>query len=204
MVKASYKCSKCSRKFKMPAHLARHMNTIHASAATKAKRKAAGKGKRRVGRPRGSVTGRPVRTAAAWSSMGDAASRLLSDMQTFHGDLLSRRNSLDSEIDSLARAMDALGGSGGATKTPAKRKIGRPAGPGRPRGSAPREGSLKNYIVRVLKQNSKPLSPNDIGIRVVKAGFKTKAKDLTKAVSNTLPQLGNVKRIGFGMYKIGR
>ena len=100
--------------------------------------------------------------------------------------------------------MDALGGSGGATKTPAKRKIGRPAGPGRPRGSAPREGSLKNYIVRVLKQNSKPLSPNDIGIRVVKAGFKTKAKDLTKAVSNTLPQLGNVKRIGFGMYKIGR
>ena len=36
------------------------------------------------------------------------------------------------------------------------------------------------------------------------AGFKTKAKDITKAVSNTLPQLGNVKRIGFGMYKMGR
>ena len=204
MARASLKCSKCTRKFKMPAHLARHMNTIHASAASKAKRKAAGKGKRRVGRPRGPAVGRPVRTVAARSSMGDPASRLLSDMQTFHGDLLSRRNSLDSEIDGLARAMEALGGSGRTTRTTTKRKVGRPAGPGRPRGSAPREGSLKSFIVRVLKQNSKPLSPNDIGTRVVKAGFKTKAKDITKAVSNTLPQLNNVKRIGFGMYKMGR
>ncbi|MCH7870338.1 MAG: hypothetical protein IID33_01430 [Planctomycetes bacterium] len=136
--------------------------------------------------------------------MGDAASRLLSDMQTFHGDLLSRRNSLDSEIDGLARAMEAFGGSGGTTPSRGTRKVGRPAGSGRPRGSAPREGSLKSFIVRVLKQNSKPLSPNDIGTRVVKAGFKTKAKDITKAVSNTLPQLNNVKRIGFGMYKMGR
>ena len=187
MARASLKCSKCTRKFKMPAHLARHMNTIHASAASKAKRKAAGKGKRRVGRPRGPAVGRPVRTVAARSSMGDAASRLLSDMQTVRGDLLSRRNSLDSEIDGLARAMEALGGSGRTTRTTTKRKVGRPAGPGRPRGSAPREGSLKSFIVRVLK-----------------AGFKTKAKDITKAVSNTLPQLNNVKRIGFGMYKMGR
>lgn len=204
MPRASLKCTKCSRKFNMPAHLARHMNTIHATAASKAKRKAAGKGKRRVGRPRGPAAGRPVRTSVARSSMGDAASRLLSDMQAFQNNLLSQRNSLDSEIDSLARAMEAFGGSAGATRTPAKRKVGRPAGRGRPRGAAPREGSLKSYIVRVLKQNSKPLSPNDIGTRVVKAGFKTKAKDITKAVSNTLPQLGNIKRIGFGMYKLGR
>ena len=208
MARASYKCSKCKRKFKMPAHLARHMNTIHASAASRAKSKAAAKGKRRVGRPRGPAAGRPVRTTAARSIMGGAASRLLSDMQVFQNDLLSQRNSLDSEIDSLARAMDALGGAGGSTRSMTKRKVGRPvgrpSGKGRPRGSAPREGSLKSFIVRVLKQNSKPLSPNDIGTRVVKAGFKTKAKDITKAVSNTLPQLGNVKRIGFGKYKMGR
>ena len=100
--------------------------------------------------------------------------------------------------------MDAMGGSAGASRASAPRKLGRPAGSGRPRGSGPREGSLKSFIVKVLKQVSKPLSPNDIGVRVVKAGFKTKAKDITKAVSNTLPQLGNVKRIGFGKYKIGR
>ena len=197
MARASYKCSKCKRKFKMPAHLARHMNTIHASAAAKAKSKAAGKG--RVGRPTSASS-----TGTARGRMGDATSRLLNDMHAFQNDLIVQRNSLDSEIDGLAKAMNALGGSGGATRTSAKGKVGRPAGKARPSGSAPREGSLKSYIVRVLKQNSKPLSPSDIGIRVVKAGFKSKAKDITKAVSNTLPKLGKVKRIGFGMYKIGR
>lgn len=196
----SYKCSKCTRKFGMPAHLARHMNTIHASGASKAKAKAKARAKAaskgRVGRPRN--------TAVARGPVGDAASRLLSDMQSFHGDLLAQRNSLDSEIDGLARAMDALGGSAGTARSTASRKVGRPVGSGRPRGAGPRAGSLKSFIVKVLNQVSKPLSPNDIGVRVVKAGFKTKAKDITKAVSNTLPQLGNVKRIGFGMYKLGR
>ncbi len=47
------------------------------------------------------------------------------------------------------------------------------------------------------------MSPNDIGLSVKKAGFKTKAKDITKAVSNVLPELKMVKRVGFGMYTTG-
>lgn len=38
--KGAYKCSKCDRKFSMPAHLTRHMNAIH---GTGKKKKVAGK-----------------------------------------------------------------------------------------------------------------------------------------------------------------
>ena len=38
--------------------------------------------------------------------------------------------------------------------------------------------------------------------RVKKAGFKTKAKNLTKAVSNKLPDLKSVKRVGYGKYQL--
>jgi hypothetical protein len=46
------------------------------------------------------------------------------------------------------------------------------------------------------------MSLQDIGTRVKKAGYKTKAKDLTGAVSSTLPALKNVKRIGYGKYQL--
>lgn len=36
MPKKKFKCSKCDRSFSMPAHLARHMNTIHATGKPKA------------------------------------------------------------------------------------------------------------------------------------------------------------------------
>ena len=70
-------------------------------------------------------------------------------------------------------------------------------------GSGGREGSLKSYMVKILRQRSRPMSPRDIAARIVKAGYKSKAKDLTKAVSNALPQLRGVKKVGFGMYKMG-
>ena len=38
--------------------------------------------------------------------------------------------------------------------------------------------------------------------KIVLAGYKSKAKDLTKAVSNALPQLKGIKKIGFGKYKM--
>ena len=66
MPKKSFKCSKCPRSFSMAAHLARHMNSTHASpqkkGAAKRKRKAKRRGKvtkakrvmaRRAGRPKG-------------------------------------------------------------------------------------------------------------------------------------------------------
>jgi len=61
-VKGSFKCPKCDRTFSMAAHLARHMNSVHASKGKKkaAKRKVAERRKspkvrpgRRPGRPKG-------------------------------------------------------------------------------------------------------------------------------------------------------
>lgn len=73
---------------------------------------------------------------------------------------------------------------------------------GRPKGSGPRSGSLKDVIAKVLSQRATPLSPQQISQAVVKAGYKSKAQDLTKAVSNVLPDVKGVKRLGFGKYTV--
>ncbi len=201
MPKILLRCSKCERKFSMPAHLGRHMKAIHGSKGrTKSFRKTASSAKRPVGRPRAAgvkSARRPkVRYGVIRKSAAEATFVLLGDMQTYHDNLLSQRMSLDSQIDRLATAMTALSGAPKAVSTYKKTRMGRP------KGSGGREGSLKNFIVRVLRQHTKPMRPSDIGARVVKAGFKTKAKDITKAVSNTIPELKNVKRVGFGLYKL--
>jgi hypothetical protein len=46
------------------------------------------------------------------------------------------------------------------------------------------------------------MGPNEIGASVIRAGYRTKSKDLTKAVSNTLPQIKRIRRVGFGAYRI--
>lgn len=198
----SFKCTKCNRTFSMAAHLARHMNTIHG--AKKGKRPTARKAKkvgRRVGRPKGvrarAVARRRPRVRRAARSVAGVSARLLSDMRAYHGELLVQRASLDGQINAVAAAMQALGVSGPKTR---KRRVYKKRG--RPAGKGVRAGSLKDYIVRVLRQSARPMSPRDIGASVVRAGFKTKAKDITKAVSNTLPQLTGIKKMGFGMYQL--
>ena len=166
MPKAKFRCKRCKRSFSMAAHLARHMNTIHATTKRKA--------------------------SATSGSEG-----IIDAMQNHHNELLAERTSLDAQIDAFARAMETIGA---ATPTGVTRPAGKKRG--RPVGSVGRPGSLKSYIDRVLRQSYKPMSLKDIGTRVKKAGFKTKAKDLTKAVSNTLPGLKKVKRVGYGKYQL--
>ena len=48
MARQRFKCSKCDRSFSMAAHLARHMNSTHASP----QKKAAAKRKRKAKRPK--------------------------------------------------------------------------------------------------------------------------------------------------------
>lgn len=201
MPRATLKCSKCSRKFGMAAHLARHMSAIHhvASARPNAAAKAKKTG-RRPGRPKGVRSkvavhakrgnGRRIQFA------GDGPARVLHEMQAYHSALMTEHTSLQARMDALTNAMATLG-----TVTPSapKRKT---AKRGRPVGSGVRPGSLKDHIVRVLRQTSRPMGPRDISAKVLKAGFKTKAKDISKAVSNKLPELKSVKKVGFGLYRI--
>lgn len=198
MAKSSFKCTKCSRSFSMPAHLARHMNTIHARKAAKKVLKA--KAKRKPGRPklrkaaaRARTVGRPRTVSAAPARAGEGAVGLVRGMQAYHGELMARREQIETEIGAITSALDAMGGGLKAVTVRPKR--------GRPRGTGPRTGSLKDFIGKVLRQTGRPLSPKDIANTVRKVGYRSKAKDLTKAVSNMLPQMKGVKKVGFGMYR---
>ena len=81
MAKKSFKCSKCHRSFGMAAHLARHMNSTHASpkkkAAAKRKRAAKKKGGVRKVKAR---RGKRVGSKAGLRSMSvEALSQLIAD-----------------------------------------------------------------------------------------------------------------------------
>lgn len=195
MAKGKLRCSRCDRTFSMAAHLARHMNTMHKRGRgmkTAARLGAPSGGKRRVGRPR------LVRSVAgAVSSPG--AVQLLKQMEAFHTELSAQRSQIDAQISSIESALNAMGSAPTVRSAPV-----RVASTGRRRISGgaggARAGSLKDRIVKVLRQRSKPMTPRDIAGAVKGAGYKTKAKDLTKAVSNALPEMKIVKRVGRGLY----
>ncbi len=196
MPKAKFRCKRCKRSFIMAAHLARHMTTIHATkkrqvSTTTAKKKAKrSRVIRSVAASRAKIG--PIRVFSTSESEG-----IIDAMQTHHSGLLAQRSSLDAQIDAFAQAMKTIGAAtptGGTRRAYKKR--------GRPVEAVGRAGSLKTYIVRVLRQASKPISRQDIGTRVKKAGYKTKTKNLTKAVSNAIPSLKNVKRVGYGQYQL--
>ena len=199
MAGGKFKCPKCDRSFSMAAHLARHVNAIHrrkkgAATAKKRRVKARATGVRKVGRPTGIRRRKAIRTTLA----RPGAVQLISSMQAYHSDLVARREGIEAEITAIGQAIEAMGIVPAPRALRAKR--GRPVG--RPAGRPAREGSLKTYIVKVLGQRSTAMSPKDIAARIVKAGYRSKAKDLTKAVSNTLPQLKQVKKVGFGKYRV--
>jgi len=184
MARAKLKCTKCDRKFSMPAHLARHMKSIHGIGGG-GSAKVSGRG---PGRPKGSKNKTTI-SSGAYSVSGPG--EIVQNLENYRRDLENQRQQIDHALEGITTALRAFGSS----FTP-KRPVGRP------RGSSPRSGSLKNYIIDVLKNAKEPMSPRDISAATIKAGYKTKSGDLTKAVSNALPQIGQAKRIGFGMYKI--
>ena len=182
MAKGAIKCPKCDRTFSMPAHLARHTNTIHGG-GRKAGR--AGGMKRRLGRP--------PRAASAAGAGAEGAIRVLKEMETYRDTLLMQRSSIECQIAGIENAMNAMG------TMPIARPVGKRRG--RPAGKGGRSGSLKDMIVKVLRQRSKPLTPQAIAESVVSAGYSTSSKNLTKAVSNALPTLKMVKKVDRGLYQ---
>ena len=197
MAKAAFKCPKCDRSFSMKAHLARHTNTIHASPK---RRKAAAKKRARRAKLAGKkrVVKRKARVPSARKAPVGGGSRVLREMKVYHADLAAMRSSLDAQIGAIEAAMEALTGiRAKAAPRPKRRAPAR----GRGRGRAGRAGSLKDSVVGVLRKHRTPMSPRELSSAVVRAGYKTKAKDLTKAISNILPQLKMVKKVGRGMYR---
>lgn len=177
MPRKKFKCQKCKRTFSMAAHLGRHMNTMHG----------AGGARRRV-------LGRSSMSRGAIAS-GAGASHLLSGMRDYHDELVAKRDQIDRELSAINDAMTALGEVPPASRGSVRGR--------RPRGAGGhRDGSLKSFIVNVLGRQSTPATPKEIAAKVVQAGYKSRAQDLTKAVSNALPELNEVKRVGFGKYSL--
>lgn len=117
-------------------------------------------------------------------------------MQRYQQELITYRQALNDQIEALQRSMEQLGAAVATTPTPlGKDRRGRPSG---------RPGSLKSYIVKVLRQSGRPLSPKEIASRAKRAGYKSKAQDLSKAVGNALPDMREVKKAGFGQYRLAR
>lgn len=195
MTPGTFKCPKCDRSFTMAAHLGRHANTIHGSRKRPkpvSKRKTGSARTRRIGRPKGSRSSN--RSFARTSgSTGVGVTRLLSQMQSFYSELTARRSNLDAQIAGMEGAINILGAAPRARAT--GRKLGRPAA------SGSRTGSLKDTIVRVLRQRAVALSPREIAAKVVQSGYKTSTKNLTKAISNTLPEINTVRKVGRGLYR---
>ncbi len=200
MAKGKFKCSKCDRSFSMAAHLARHKSTIHAAKASRKlgkKKTRRRKAKREVGRPKGSkkkVRRAKVARRAARRPLTRGAAGLIRELQVRQRQLSGQQAALEAQITAIDNAIQALGGAAKA----------KPAGKGR-RGSTrrggPRPGSLKDYILRVLRGKVRPMSPAKIAARVKKAGYKTKTKNLPNMVSNALGQIRGVKKVGRGLYR---
>ena len=172
--KKTHKCTRCDRKFSMAAHLARHMNTLHASK----KVKAANKG-------RASVATRAKRGAG--SGLGGVLGRL----KAYRDQLTDRRNEIDNRIQAIDAALAALGAG-----------IARPVAVRRRRGKGRRSGSLKDHIARVLRGRSKGLSVKNIVAAVIKAGYESKDKNLDHAVGKALADMENITRIERGVYRL--
>lgn len=217
MAEAEFKCPKCDRTFSMAAHLARHDSTAHAAKTRKktAKKKARKrKAKRKVGRPKvakkkagkrrakgkvrrgkGKKKVRQAKVArrATRRPLARGTAGLMREMQVHQRQLSAQQADLEAQVTAIDNAIETLGGAAKTT----------PAGRGR-RGRArrgARPGSLKDFILRVLRGKVRPMSPAKIAARVKKAGFKTKTKDLPKMVSNALGQMRGVKKAGRGLYR---
>ncbi len=185
MAAKKFRCSKCKRSFSMAAHLARHEAAIH--------------GRRKSGASKSARPKTAGRASAVGSMEPESAGHLVSNMQCFYDSLVARREEMDAEITALGDAINVMANVSG----PTKRAPGRAPSvktKGTVRGA--RAGSLKTFIVKVMGQRSTPMGPRDIAARVKQSGYKSKAQDLTKAVSNALPQLKQVRKVGFGQYQI--
>jgi len=107
-------------------------------------------------------------------------------------ELLGQRAHLDAQIAAVDQALHALG------TTPAPLSAGRR---GRVAGGGPREGSLKDFIARVLKSGG-VMAVKDITDGVMQAGYQTKNRTLAKSVGIALTEMSNVEKVARGQFRL--
>ena len=226
-----HKCTACGKSFSMAAHWARHRNSAHnAKRAGRPPRRGATNGASFNGNGMSfahDVVGQAhsAKAGLVMDELNALRNDLLAQREAIEEEIVRVDDALGIMGESSAVLAPSTSRPARAARTATRGRPGRPAGkrgpgrppkhaasaassatgrkrgPGRPKGST-KEGSLPDVIVKVLAASKKPLSPKQISAAAKKRGYKTKAKDLSKAVSNALPNITKVKKAKFGMYEI--
>ena len=141
---------------------------------------------------------RRKRAARARPGAAVRAGGLVAQMRAYRAGLMNQQAALQAEIDGLTAALEALGGAA----RPRARAAG-PAGrrPRRGRPTALRAGSLKSFILKVLKPRGE-MAVKDIAVAVRRVGYKTKSSNVPNQVSNALAQMTGLTKTGRGRYRL--
>ena len=107
MAQKKFKCTKCKRSFSMPAHLARHLSSTHAS--KKAKAAAKRKRARATAKKKAKVTRTQVGRGKAAPVFGKVSARLVKEMQRCHAALAREHAALQAKLVAIEEAIEAMG-----------------------------------------------------------------------------------------------
>jgi len=122
---------------------------------------------------------------------------LVAQLQSIKAQLLGQQSAIEARIQGLDAALAAVG----APAPAAKARVGRPPGRRRGRsGRAPRAGSLKSFILKVMKPGE-GMAVKDIAVAVRRAGYRTNSNNFPNQVSNALAQMKELSKVGRGVYR---
>jgi len=124
-------------------------------------------------------------------ALADWASPVLDRLRACRDELAAQRAALDAQVASLDQALAALGGSVASVKV---RRGGR-------RSPAFRAGTLPAYIRQVMHAYRGPMAVKEVAAAVLKAGYKSRNKELPKTVGKYLAAMPSVQKIGRGVYR---
>jgi hypothetical protein len=172
-----FRCSKCGRVFAMAAHLGRHTATIHSP-----------KGQLPIGRAVGKSVGFPFAGARG----NDGRVRLLRQLQASRTDIAAEAAAATARLAAIDEVLALFGGSARASVAPRKQRI---------RGAA-RPGTLREYIGQVLGTRRGPVPVREITAGVLRAGFKSRDKELTKSVGKCLLRMPGVVKVARGTFQL--
>jgi hypothetical protein len=149
MPRKALACPHCDRRFALPAHLGRHMKTIHAAGGGAAAARPTGKRMQRRGRRAGSRT-----TFTA----GDAMAPLIQSVQSARAEIDAQRTQLTSQIEALDRVLSSLGGQPSSAATARASAAARKAPR---RGGRTQRGAAILGILQALDRGG-PLKPAQV------------------------------------------
>ncbi len=137
------------------------------------------------------------------TGMGGGVGSAVTNLQALHDELLQQRSALDGQIEAVASALRAIGRPVAAgARMSAFRPMFMRGGRGRGGGGNWRPGSLKAHIADVLRGGGE-MAVKDITAGVVRGGYKSKNKTLSKSVGIALTEMQGVNKTGRGRFRMG-